>query len=120
MNLRVFLLLQCSNHSISLDVIHVRVLGWHKAAQVTYAIGIGTLAIALILAIGNLILRLCKIVFNMGIIIGVLIIITSEFFLVFRVKKPSLIHFIHNSKSSYQEQKTKRNFSPVGLCHPIS
>lgn len=53
--------------------------GWHKAAQVTYAIGIGTLTIALILAIANLILRVCKTVFKMGIIIGVLIMVTTIF-----------------------------------------
>jgi len=52
---------------------------WHKAAQVMYAIGIGTLTIALVLAIGNLILRVCKVVFNMGIIIGGLILVTTVF-----------------------------------------
>lgn len=53
--------------------------GWHVAAQVTYAIGIGILFIALMLSIANLILRCCKNMFNMGVIIGLMIFITTVF-----------------------------------------
>jgi hypothetical protein len=53
--------------------------GWHVAAQILYAIGIGTLFISLLMALGFIVFRCCKTVFGLPSIIGVLILIATLF-----------------------------------------
>jgi hypothetical protein len=52
---------------------------WHVAAQVLYSIGIGLLFIALMLAVGQLIFRCCKMFFMLPIFIGFIILIATVF-----------------------------------------